>query len=342
MALQITIETARGDWDAYVAAHPAATVYHEWNWRDVFGPVFGHEPIYLAARDGVCVTGVLPLVAFRSRLFGHFCCSLPFVNYGGVLADGPEVAPALMAEAARLARARGASHVELRHVARQLPDAPVRQHKVTMLLALSESVDAQWTALDNKVRNQIRKAEKSGLTAQSGGVELLDAFYKVFSVNMRDLGTPVYPPRFFAAVLRACGSRAALHVVNHEGQPVAASLTVEHRDRVEVPWASALREARQLNPNMLLYWHMLKEVIGRDGRVFDFGRSTPGEGTFHFKKQWKAEPVPLHWEYALITREALPDQSPGSGKFGMAIELWKKLPVAVANRIGPLVIGNIP
>ena len=97
-----------------------------------------------------------------------------------------------------------------------------------------------------------------------------------------------------------------------------------------------------MNPNMLLYWHMLREVIAGGGRVFDFGRSTPGEGTFHFKKQWKAEPVPLHWEYALITRDAPPDQSPGSGRFAMAIELWKKLPVPVANTIGPLIIGNIP
>lgn len=339
---QITVETARGEWDAYVAAHPAATAYHEWDWRDVFGPVFGHEPIYLAAREGGAIVGVLPVVAFRSRLFGQFLCSLPFVNYGGVLASSPDVASSLLSEAVRIGRSRGASHVELRHVARQLPDAPVKQHKVTMLLPLKETAEAQWTALDNKVRNMVRKAEKSELTSETGGAALLDAFYAVFSVNMRDLGTPVYPTRFFAAVLEACGPSARLHVVRHQGAPVAASMTIDHRDRVEVPWASSLRSARQMNPNMLLYWHMLKDVIARGGTVFDFGRSTPGEGTFLFKKQWKAEPVPLHWEYALLTREALPDQSPGSGKFAMAIELWKKLPVPVANTIGPLIIGNIP
>ena len=211
-----------------------------------------------------------------------------------------------------------------------------------MLLPLKETAEAQWTALDNKVRNMVRKAEKSDLTSESGGLDLLDAFYAVFSVNMRDLGTPVYPKRFFEAVLKASGSAAHLHVVRHDGQPVAASMTIAHANRVEVPWASSLREARTMNPNMLLYWHMLREVIARGGRVFDFGRSTPGEGTFLFKKQWKAEPVPLHWEYLLISREAPPDQSPGSGKFHMAIEMWKKLPVPVANTIGPLIIGNIP
>lgn len=342
MAVTVTLETTRADWDAYVASHPEATAYHDWAWRDVFGPVFGHDLHYLAARDGARVVGVLPMVGFRSRLFGHFFCSLPFVNYGGVLADDPEAAEALAGRAASLARERKASHVEYRHVGRLLVDAPVKQHKVTMLLPLQTSSEAQWTALDNKVRNMVRKAEKSSLTAESGGAELLQAFFAVFSVNMRDLGTPVYPRRFFAAVLRAAGDAGRLHVVRHEGQPVAASLTIVHRNRVEVPWASSLRTARQMNPNMLLYWHMLREVIAAGGRVFDFGRSTPGEGTYLFKKQWKAEPVPLHWEYSLITRDAPPDQSPGGGRFSQAIEMWKKLPVPVANTIGPLIIGNIP
>ena len=342
MAVTVSIESTRGDWDAFVASHPDATAYHAWAWRDVFGPVFGHHPLYLAAREDTRVIGVLPLVSFKSRLFGQFFCSLPFVNYGGILATTEEAAAPLAAEAARLAREHKASHVELRHIGRQLPAEPVRQHKVTMLLPLKDTADGQWTALDNKVRNMIRKAEKSDLTSESGGVELLDAFYAVFSVNMRDLGTPVYPKRFFEAVLRASGPAAHLHVVRHQGQPVAASMTIAHANRVEVPWASSLRTARTMNPNMLLYWHMLREVIARGGRVFDFGRSTPGEGTFLFKKQWKAEPVPLHWEYLLISRDAPPDQSPGSGKFQMAIEMWKKLPVPVANTIGPYIIGNIP
>ncbi len=342
MGLQTSIETDRAGWDAFVSAHPHATAYHAWDWRDVFGPVFGHEPIYLAARDAGGIVGVLPVVAFRSRLFGHFFCSLPFVNYGGVLATTADAATPLLETAARIARERRASHVELRHVGRQVPGAPVRQHKVTMLLPLKDTADAQWTALDNKVRNLVRKAEKSALTSETGGRELLDAFYAVFSVNMRDLGTPVYPKRFFAAVLQASGPAARLHVVRHDGAPVAASMTIAHRDRVEVPWASSLRTARQMNPNMLLYWHMLREVIASGARVFDFGRSTPGEGTYLFKKQWKAEPVPLHWEYALISRDAPPDQSPGSGRFSVAIELWKKLPVPLANAIGPRIIGNIP
>lgn len=358
----VDIETDPTAWDAWVAAHPSATAYHRWAWRRVFGDVFGHEPLYLSARATTGIVGVLPLVAFRSRLFGRFLCSLPFVNYGGMLvastgdrlpstgdrvaSDGDRlpstVASALMARAAALARDRGAAHVELRHIDRHLEDAPVRQHKVTMWLALADSVEGQWKALDNKVRNQVRKAEKSHLTAATGGAELLGEFYPVFAETMRDLGTPVYPRRFFDAVLQACGALGRVHVVRLEGRPVAASITIDHAGRTEVPWAASLRAHRQLCPNMLLYWHMLQDTIVRGVRTFDFGRSTPGEGTFHFKKQWKAEAVPLHWEYALIGRDALPDQSPTNAKFHLAIETWKRLPLAVANRLGPLVIGNIP
>ena len=211
-----------------------------------------------------------------------------------------------------------------------------------MWLTLADGEEAQWKALDNKVRNQVRKAEKSALTAATGGAELLAEFYPVFAETMRDLGTPVYPRRFFAAVAEASGAAMRVHVVRQGSRPVAAGLTIDHPDRREVPWAASLRDVRALCPNMLLYWQMLRDTIASGHRVFDFGRSTPGEGTYHFKKQWKAEAVPLHWEYALIGRDALPDQSPTNAKFHMAIEAWKRLPLPIANRLGPLVIGNIP
>jgi FemAB-related protein (PEP-CTERM system-associated) len=379
--ISIAAEADAAAWDAYVSGHPGATAYHRWAWRDVFGGVFGHEPVYLVARRGGEAVGVLPLVAFRSRLFGRFLCSLPFVNYGGTLIGGKStvhspqstgheppaavlgpqstghelpadrgprtedrepIAAALMERAAELARDRGAAHVELRHIAPLVPGVPTRKHKVTMWLTLAADGEGQWKALDNKVRNQVRKAEKSGLTATTGGAELLDAFYPVFAETMRDLGTPVYPRRFFDAVLRASGSAARVHAVWQEGRPLGASVTVDHAGRTEVPWAAALRAYRHLCPNMLLYWHMLQDTVARGVPVFDFGRSTPGEGTYHFKKQWKAQAVPLHWEYALTGRDALPDQSPTNAKFHLAIEVWKRLPLAVANRLGPLVIGNIP
>ena len=189
-------------WNGYVNGHPDATAYHRWAWRDVFLSAFGHESLYLVAQDATRIVGALPLVEFRSHLFGTFAVSLPFVNYGGVIANGDLAAGALNARAVSLARERQWRHVELRHIRRQFSEWPVKRHKVAMCLPLAADAEALWSSLDRKVRNQVRKAEKSGCTAEEGGPELLDDFYKVFAHNMRDLGTPVYARRFFDEVLR--------------------------------------------------------------------------------------------------------------------------------------------
>ena len=330
-------------WDAYVDAHPRATQYHRWAWRRVFERAFGHECVYLAAQDlDGDITGVLPLVYFRSALFGRFLVSLPFVNYGGVLADDARAAETLANAARAVARERRCSHVELRHRARQFEALPVKQHKVTLLRTLEASLDQAWKALDNKVRNQVRKAEKSGLTVVDGGSELLREFYPVFAQNMRDLGTPVYSPRFFEEVLAQVPEASRTFVVRKDAEPVAAGIALVHRDTVEVPWASSLRKYRQLCPNMLLYWSVIRWAIGRGLHVLDFGRSTPDEGTFHFKKQWGAQPVPLYWEYWLAEGLSLPDHSPKNPKFRLAVATWQRLPLWFANALGPHVVRSIP
>jgi serine/alanine adding enzyme len=329
------------EWDAHVATHRHATAYHQWGWRLVFHDAFGHPSRYLIARRNGRVTGGLPLVEFRSRIFGAFAVSLPFVNYGGVVADDEETAAALVAEAVSWAHTRGLSHVELRHLSEKAAPWPAKRHKVAMWLPLERDDAAQWTALDRKVRNQVRKAEKAGLSADTGGADRLDEFYDVFARNMRDLGTPVYHRRFFASIFRAFPGAARVFVVRLGQVPVAASITIRWRNTVEVPWASSLREHSDKSPNMLLYWTMLKTAIAEGASRFDFGRSTPDEGTFHFKRQWGAAPQPLVWEYAGLAG-TLPDQSPKNPKFQLAISLWRRLPMAVANRIGPVVVRNIP
>jgi len=210
-----------------------------------------------------------------------------------------------------------------------------------MWLPLAADPEALWSSLDRKVRNQVRKAEKSGCAVEDGGAELLGDFYKVFAHNMRDLGTPVYARRFFNDVLRAFPADTRVFVVRVAGEPVAASMTVGWRDRLEVPWASSLRSHAPQSPNTLLYWTMLRWAVQHDYRTFDFGRSTPDEGTFHFKKQWGAQPQELAWEYLGLSG-ALPDQSPKNPKFRAAIALWQHLPVPVATALGPAIVRNIP
>jgi FemAB-related protein (PEP-CTERM system-associated) len=326
-------------WDHFVAETDGATGYHEWAWRTFFERGFGHEPIYLMAHRRGDVAGVLPRVHIRSRLFGPSLTSLPFLNYGGVLSNDEEAAGSLIDAAAGVARARGCPHVELRHIARRFESLPCRQHKVTMQLPLAPGL---WERLDRKVRNQIRKAQKSGLSAETGGAGLLDEFYAVFARNMRDLGTPVYGRRVFAEALRAFPDRTRLHVVRLGRLPVAAGLTYRTGGSTEIPWASSVRDHNALCPNHLLYWHILESAVQDGGTLFDFGRSTPNEGTYKFKEQWGARPVTLHWEYVLLAGGDVPNTGPANPKYRLAIDMWRKLPLAVANRLGPHIVRSIP
>lgn len=328
--------------DRYVSAHPDASAYHRPAWLGVIARAFGHRTCYLAAQSADRIVGVLPLVFFRSRLFGRFAVSVPFVNYGGVAADDPDAERALFERALDESRAAGASHLELRHTRQMFPELSARRHKVAMTLALERSSDAQWQRLDRKVRNQVRKAERSELQIVDGGIELLDEFYAVFAHNMRDLGTPVYGKAFFNEVLSTFPDTTRVFVARLGARPAAASIVQWHRGTIDVPWASAIREFNPLCVNVLLYWHMLKFASDRGFQTFDFGRSTPNEGTFHFKKQWGALPQPLVWEYWTAQGAAIPNLNPANPKFDLAIRAWQKLPVSVATTLGPLIVRNIP
>jgi serine/alanine adding enzyme len=326
-------------WDAFVNSHGDDTGYHAWGWRRVFAEAFSHEPIYLIARRGSDIVGIVPLVLIKSVLFGRSMTSLPFLNYGGVMANDPSAAAALADAAREQALERGCGHVELRHVAAQFPHLPCKTHKVAMRLPLSADL---WDGLDRKVRNQIRKAEKSGLTVERGGASLVGDFYAVFSRNMRDLGTPVYSRRLFEMVLAAFPDRSQLHVVRLNGAPIAAGFTYRTPTMVQLPWASSIRDYNPLCANTLLYWDAIQFAQTAGATVFDMGRSTPGEGTFKFKSQWGAHAVPMHWEYQLLASDVLPNVSPANPKFQLAISLWQKLPIALTTRVGPMIVRAIP
>jgi FemAB-related protein (PEP-CTERM system-associated) len=341
-ALVVRSDVSGPAWDDYVSSHPEATGYHLLPWKRVVERVFGHRTAYLVAESGGRVAGVLPLVAFRSRLFGRFLVSMPFLNYGGILADDDAAATVLLEAATREAASSGASWIELRHTRRVCESLHPKMHKVAMRLPLRPTTAEQWDALDRKVRNQVRKADKSGITVASGGAELLDGFYDVFARNMRDLGTPVYPKRFFQAVLEAFPVATRVFAARLGDQTVAGSIVFRWRRTTEVPWASSLREHNPLCANVRLYWEMLQDAIAAGSDTFDFGRSTPNESTYHFKKQWEATPVPLVWEYWTASGVAVPDLSPKNARFERAIAAWRRLPVGVTRVLGPHIVRNIP
>jgi FemAB-related protein (PEP-CTERM system-associated) len=338
----VAANASQSEWDRYVEGHPMATSEHLWNWRGIFEDVFGQRSVYLTARRGPVTVGILPLVLFRSRLFGRFVVSLPFCNYGGMLASDEEVPSALLRHATDIAIDFGASHIELRHQQRLLPEMPSRQHKLALRLPLSGTVDDVWQALDRKVRNQVRKARKEGLRVVCGSGELVEEFYPVFARNMRDHGTPVYPKRLFSETLKRFPERARVYVVRTPRRAIAGAIAVTFRDTVLVPWASSLHEYRHLCSNMLLYWTMLERATIGNARTFDFGRSSPGSGAHHFKLQWGAREQPLCFEYVLRARHDVPDQGPENARFRAAIDAWKRLPLWIANGVGPRIVRHIP
>lgn len=334
---------SKGEWDRYVEAHPEASGYHFLRWREVIERSFGHRTYYLAAqeRNGE-LRGALPLVYMKSGMFGKFLVSLPFLNYGGVISSDSYAAEALISEASYILKGLSANHVELRHLNKMPGRLAARQHKVTMILSLAENPEKQWAAFDAKLRNQIRKGVKSGLQFRVGKGEYVNAFYAVFARNMRDLGTPVYCRQFFHNIVAAFPDNVRIFLVTQGEQVVAGGVAFWHKETLEIPWASSLREYRSLCPNNILYWEAIKYAIENGFKRFDFGRSTVGEGTYKFKEQWGAKPIPMHWQYLMRENRPLPELSPSNPKFQLAIRIWQRLPLPVANLLGPPIVRNIP
>lgn len=337
----VSADVTEPEWDRFVEQHPRGTVEHLWRWRAVFQNVFGHDCVYLAARRQDTVVGILPLVRYRSPIFGRFIVSLPYFNYAGVLAIDQDAVAGLVEHALLIARAHGAKHLELRHRERQLLSLPYRQNKLGFRRELPSSVEGLWSGVDRKVRNQVRKAQKEGLTTAIGREELLDEFYQVFSENMRDLGTPVFPRSLFSETARHFPNQMRVFVVRDGTQPAAAGIALTFRGTVLVPWASSLRRFRQRAPNMLLYWAMLEWAVEQQLKVFDFGRSSIGAGTQQFKEQWGGTAFPLHTEYAGLGGNAIPDHGTGNPRMQLAIAVWQRLPLAVANLVGPSLIRQL-
>lgn len=364
-------DSDRQAWDDFVMNHPKSNVYHLSGWMNVIRRAYGKRPFYLVAVDeghsaGVTsdpdrctrLKGIFPLFHLKHVLFGNSLVSMPYFDIGGILANDASTERALLDEAFKLGQELRVDHIELRHTEplSWLVDSPqathsdcklsamsytTRSHKVRMLLELPETADALMKSFKSKLRSQINKPMKEGLTTRVGGEELIDDFYRVFAINMRDLGSPVHSKSFIQEVLREFGESARIVLVHKEFTQVACSLMLGFKDILENPWASALRKYSRLAPNMLLYWCMLEYACNQSYRYFDFGRSSPDEGTYRFKKQWGALPRPLHWYY--IPVNGSPDVREGEEKqaFEKAIKYWQKIPVQVTRILGPVIRKHI-
>lgn len=329
------------EWNAWVRDAPGSTFCHLAGWREVMRDVLGHEPVYTVATDpDGAWSGVLPMVSVRSRLFGRYLLSMPFLNYGGPL--GSSAARQRLAEhAVEEARSRRVGLLELRSRTRVLGDLPVSERKVTVTLPLPATTEALWSdTFRAKLRSQIRRPMKAGMTTRFGA-DQLEPFYEVFTRNMRDLGTPVLPRAFFERIARVLGDQVEFCTVWLGDQPVASGCGFVWNDEFEITWASSLREHNRSAPNMLLYCAFMERMIEREVKVFNFGRCTPGGGTHKFKLQWGGVDEPLPWsQWSPTGVDATP--SPERPIFQAATAVWQRLPLAVANRLGPLLARGLP
>ncbi len=343
MKVSILKEVDRNRWDSYILSRDNASCYHLTAWQNVVESSFGHRTYYLMAEEGGTIRGILPIVQMKSLLFGNFMVSLPYFNYGGICADDEDTSKFLLEEAIRIAIQEGAEHIELRHTRKIDYNLQVKTSKVSMRIELPIDTEELWKSFPSKLRAQVKKPEKEGMFSQFGREEELDNFYHIFSVNMKSLGTPVYSKEFFRNILKKFPDSTSICTIYAKDRvPIAAGFIIGFRDMMEIPWASSIKDYNRYSPNMLLYWKILEHACKSGFKQFDFGRSTPGEGTYKFKEQWGAKPIQLYWHYWLRKESSIPELNPKNSKYRLAVRIWQKLPLTITKLLGPSIVRNIP
>lgn len=332
-------------WDAYVAVHPQATPFHSRAWCDAITQATGHPCHLVTARDaGGALTGILPLHHIRSPLFGQALVSSGFAVDGGILADDAAVAATLAKGAAEMARSLGVPSVELRGGPQPEGEGWCREEGVYAGFArdLAADDDAELLAIPRKQRAEVRKVLESALTVTTGrDADERRDHYRIYATSVRNLGTPVFPKKLFDAVLDAFGGDADILTVRKDGRAVASVLSLYWRGTVMPYWGGGLAEARGLRANELMYFALMRHARAKGCTRFDFGRSKVGTGPYSYKKNWGFEPEPRVYVRWLAPGETPRDTNPNSAKYRLQVDLWKKLPLWAANRIGPLIARGL-
>jgi FemAB-related protein (PEP-CTERM system-associated) len=311
------------------------TLAHAPEWLHVIRDVYGHEPLYLSAQDRAGLRAVLPAFIVRRPFGGAVITSMPYLDSGGPCGHSASLAALLVESLIDRARKIAARSIELRSVTPLRIGVPAKTHKVNLTLELPSNAGTLWQRADKAVRNQVRKAEREGITIDAGGVELLPAFYDVFAARMRDLGSPVHARRFLGTVVEAFGRRARIVLARRDGLTIGGLIAIRFKDRLTVPWAACLERYFPLCPNMLLYWDTLRTACAEEVRHFDFGRSTRGSGTYRFKRQWGAAEEQLFWYTIPLRPQSHAPRRAAERGGDFAVRAWRRLPLAVTRQLGP-------
>lgn len=328
-------------WDEYVLKNPAATLFHLSGWQRILEKTFSYRCFSLAATKGEAISGILPLFLVKNFPFGHSLVSTPLAVYGGICADDTETESLLLNHARTLAGRLGVRYIEFRNQ-RPLGEMPTKDLYFTFQKEIFDHPEKNMAAIPRKRRWTIRQSEKHGLQSVVGREELIDGFYDVYSRNVRNLGTPVFPLSLFRNLLREFDQDCRILGIFHQGKMVATAMTFFFKDRVMPYYVGGLKEAAQYLVNDFMYWSLLCYSSEQGYKLFDFGRSKKGTGAYQFKQHWGFEPIALPYQYHLVREKEMPNLSPNNPKFSLAIELWKKMPLPMTQWLGPKVVRYFP
>ena len=333
-------------WDEYVYNSKNSTFFHLYDWSTVVENSYSHQSIYLYAESSNKIIGILPLFFLRNRILGSCMISLPFCDYGGPLSDNKEIDNILIKKSINISIEKKVNYFQIRSINNYRIENMVNNtDKVNLILNLKSDYTKLWSALKPKVRNQVRKSEKNLkiiLPTKLEKEKSLAQFYKVFSQNMRDLGTPVHSVRFFKSMVEIFSDQINFAHILLDNKTIASAIYINFKDSIEVPFASSIKKYRSLCPNNLLYWELIKLACIQNKSQFIFGRSTRGSGTFNFKKQWGAISERLNYQFISLDNKSQPIQSSHKRTYAFSRKIWSKLPLPIANIMGPLIMRNIP
>lgn len=326
-------------WDAFVLAHPEGTFFHRAGWQEVIVKTFGHQTWFYYAESAGEIVGILPLAEINSRLFGHSLSSLPFCVYGGVVATSVEAKEALIQASYQLAQRLKVGHLEFRNLQPQHRGWIEKDLYVTFRREIFADEEANMLAIPRKQRAMVRKGIKAGL--ESVLDDDVDRFFYAYSTSVLRLGTPVFSKKFFKLLKQVFGPDCEVMTVVKDDRVIASVLSFYFRDEVLPYYGGGTAEAREVAGNDFMYWELMRRACARGIKVFDFGRSKRGTGSFDFKKNWGFEAQQLYYEYQLHQADAVPDNNPLNPKYQLFIKVWQHLPISVANFIGPFVVKNL-
>ncbi len=327
-------------WDHYIRNREDATPYHLSAWNSAITSAYGHQTFYLIAENDKTITGALPLCLIKPPIIDGTLFSLPYCDLGGIICDDEISKTNLIKKALDLAKSLGKTKLSIRErdTSGNIDTERLAGQKVSMLLDLPDSSESLFSNFKSKLRSQIRKAEKNGLTFESGREDFhVKQFFNVFSRNMKQLGSPTHSYEWFNQIRNNYALDMIIGLVKKDDIVVGAGILLILNNRVVIPWASTLSAYNRLAPNMLLYWNLLKYACDIGCTQFDFGRSTFDEGTYRFKRQWGAKPVALNWQTYNSSQMMISAGSKSNNKVRAIAEyIWSRLPLGLANSIGPL------